>query len=145
VTGPITAARFGSVDELLAAARAGIERLSPQDANARVASGALIVDIRPAWQRENDGEIPGSVIVERNHLEWRLHPASGANLPLASEGQEWIVVCTEGYTSSLAASALVSLGLPAADIVGGIEAWRAAGLPVVPGATQVEHRAAAAS
>jgi rhodanese-related sulfurtransferase len=105
-----------------------------------VAHGALIVDIRPAWQRQDDGEIPGSVIVERNHLEWRLHPASGANLPQATDGQEWIVVCTEGYTSSLAASALVSLGLPAGDIVGGIHAWRAAGLPVVPGATRVEQQ-----
>jgi rhodanese-related sulfurtransferase len=136
-------ARYGSVDELLAAARAGIERLDPLAARDRVDDGALIVDIRPAWQREADGEIPGSVIVERNHLEWRLHPASGANLPLATEGQEWIVVCTEGYTSSLAASALVSLGLPAGDIVGGIHAWRAAGLPVVPGATPVEQRVAA--
>jgi rhodanese-related sulfurtransferase len=135
-------ARYGSVDELLDAARDGIERLTPQQAHDRVASGALIVDIRPAWQRGSDGEIPGSVIVERNHLEWRLHPASGASLPLAAQGQEWIVVCTEGYTSSLAASALVSLGLPAGDVVGGIRAWRAAGLPVVPGTTPVEHRVA---
>ncbi|MET0468802.1 MAG: rhodanese-like domain-containing protein [Aeromicrobium sp.] len=134
---------YVSVDALLAAARDGIERFAPQVARERVDAGALIVDIRPAWQRETDGEIPGSVIVERNHLEWRLHPGSGANLPLATEGQEWIVVCTEGYTSSLAASALVSLGLPAGDIVGGIHAWRAAGLPVVPGATPVEHRVAA--
>jgi rhodanese-related sulfurtransferase len=133
---------YGSVDELLGAARTGIERLTPLEAHDRVAHGALIVDIRPAWQRQDDGEIPGSVIVERNHLEWRLHPASGANLPQATDGQEWIVVCTEGYTSSLAASALVSLGLPAGDIVGGIHAWRAAGLPVVPGATRVEHQVA---
>jgi rhodanese-related sulfurtransferase len=138
-------ATYGSVDELLAAARARIERLDPHLAEARVAAGALIVDIRPAWQRESDGEIPGSVIVERNHLEWRLHPSSGANLSQATVGQEWIVVCTEGYTSSLAASSLVSLGLPASDIVGGIHAWRAAGLPVVPGATDVEHRVAATS
>jgi rhodanese-related sulfurtransferase len=138
-------ATYASVDELLAAARDSIERLEPRDAHARVAAGALIVDIRPEWQRASDGEIPDSVIVERNHLEWRLHPASGASLPLAADGQEWIVVCTEGYTSSLAASALVSLGLPASDIVGGIHAWRAAGLPVVSGPTAVEHRVAAAS
>ncbi|MET0931118.1 MAG: rhodanese-like domain-containing protein [Aeromicrobium sp.] len=131
---------YTSVDELLESARGGLERLDPTDARARVAAGAIIVDIRPAWQRELDGEIPGSVIVERNHLEWRLHPHSGANLDLATEGQEWIVVCTEGYTSSLAASALVSLGLPASDIVGGIHAWRAAGLPVVSGPTAVEQR-----
>ncbi|AWB91084.1 rhodanese-like domain-containing protein [Aeromicrobium chenweiae] len=133
-------AGFASVDDLLASARAGLTRREPQEAYRRTLTGALVVDIRPAWQREADGEIPGSVIVERNHLEWRLHPTSGASLPLAAVGQEWIVVCTEGYTSSLAASALVSLGLPASDVVGGIHAWRAAGLPVVPGPTPVEHR-----
>ena len=131
---------FASVDELLESARGELERLDPLEARARVEAGAIIVDIRPAWQREMDGEIPGSVIVERNHLEWRLHPRSGANLPIATEGQQWIVVCTEGYTSSLAAFALVSLGLPAHDIVGGIHAWRAAGLPVVAGPTEVEQR-----
>ena len=137
--------RYASVDELLAAARGDLDRLEPVQAHARVAAGALIVDIRPAWQREADGEIPGSVIVERNHLEWRLHPESGASLPLAAVGQEWIVVCTEGYTSSLAAAALVSLGLPASDIVGGIHAWREAGLPVVQGPTAVEERVAPAT
>ena len=131
---------YASVDELLASARGGLERLSPLTAHDRVAAGAVIVDIRPAWQRELDGEIPGSLIVERNHLEWRLHPHSGASLPVAVPGQEWIVVCTEGYTSSLAAAALVSLGLPASDIVGGLHAWRAAGLPVATGPTPVEHR-----
>jgi rhodanese-related sulfurtransferase len=133
-------ARFATVDELLESARADLARLEPEEAFRQAAGGAVIVDIRPAWQRETDGEIPGSVIVERNHLEWRLHPASGASLPQAQDGQEWIVVCTEGYTSSLAASALVSLGLLASDVVGGVHAWRAAGLPVVPGPTPVEHR-----
>jgi rhodanese-related sulfurtransferase len=131
-------ATYASVDDLLTWARSSLERLTPLQAYDRVAAGALIVDIRPAWQRESDGEIPGSVIVERNHLEWRLHPASGASLAQARDGQEWIVVCTEGYTSSLAASSLVSLGVPARDIVGGIHAWRAAGLPVVAGASLVE-------
>ena len=130
---------YGSVDELLASARIALTRLEPLEAYARVAAGALIVDIRPAWQRESDGEIPGSVVIERNHLEWRLHPESGASLPWARAGQEWIVVCTEGYTSSLAASALVSLGLPAGDIVGGIHAWRAAGLPVISGPSPIEQ------
>ncbi len=130
---------YASVNALLEAARRSIERLDPHDACARVAAGALIVDIRPAWQREADGEIPGSVVVERNHLEWRLHPESGASLPYARAGQEWIVMCTEGYTSSLAASALTSLGLRAGDIRGGIHAWRATGLPVVAGPTGVEQ------
>ena len=132
-------ALLGSVDDLLAAARSTITRLDPLEAAGRVAAGALIVDIRPAWQREVDGEVPGSVIVERNHLEWRLHPDSGAALPLADVDQQWIVLCTEGYTSSLAAASLLSLGLPAADIVGGIHAWRAAGLPVVAGPTPLEQ------
>jgi rhodanese-related sulfurtransferase len=136
---------YASVDELLEASRHSIERLDPLEAHARVAAGALIVDIRPAWQRESDGEIPGSVVVERNHLEWRLHPESGASLPYAQAGQEWIVVCTEGYTSSLAASALTSLGLPASDIAGGIHAWRDAGLPVVAGPTPVEQVVAGGS
>ena len=132
-------ATYGSVDELVESARVALTRLDPHEAYTRVAAGALIVDIRPAWQRESDGEIPGSVVVERNHLEWRLHPESGASLPWARAGQEWIVVCTEGYTSSLAARALVSLGLPASDIVGGIHAWRAAGLPVISGPSSIEQ------
>lgn len=138
-------ASYASVDELLAAARTSITRLEPYEAYDRVVGGALVVDIRPAWQRESDGEIPGSVIVERNHLEWRLHPSSGASLHQARDGQEWIVVCTEGYTSSLAASSLVSLGLPATDIVGGIHAWRAAGLPVTAGPTPIETTVAVTS
>jgi rhodanese-related sulfurtransferase len=73
-------------------------------------------------------------VVERNHLEWRLHPESSARLPQAAPGRRWIVFCTEGYTSSLAADALNSIGVPATDVVGGFVAWRAAGLPTVTGA-----------
>jgi len=135
----MTTAAFASVDALLDAAREQLVRVTPADAHARVAAGAVIVDIRPAWQRAADGEIPGSVVVERNHLEWRLHPGSGASLPFASAEQEWIVVCTEGYTSSLAAASLRSLGMDATDIVGGIHAWRRAGLLTTEGPTAVEH------
>lgn len=130
---------FASVDEMLEAARAGIARLSPAEALEAVEGGALIVDIRPSWQREVDGEVSGSVIVERNHLEWRLHPASDARLAQARAGQRWIVMCTEGYTSSLAAAALSALGIPAADIDGGIRGWAAAGLPVARSVTAVEQ------
>lgn len=129
---------FDSVDSLLEEARRGIDRLTPHEAFGAIGRGALLVDIRPEWQRRNDGEIPGAIIVERNHLEWRLHPRSGASLPQAVVGQEWIVVCTEGYTSSLAAAALTSLGLPASDVIGGIYAWRDAGLPVANTVTTVE-------
>ncbi len=130
---------FASVEDLLASARSRIERLDPLQAAERVRHGAVVVDIRPAWQRAVDGEVPGSVVVERNHLEWRLHPGSGAALSWASAEQQWIVICTEGYTSSLAAAALHDLGLSAADVVGGIHAWRAAGLPVATGPTPVEQ------
>ncbi|EFQ83280.1 hypothetical protein HMPREF0063_11553 [Aeromicrobium marinum DSM 15272] len=128
---------FGSVDELLAHARAQLDRLTPAEAAARVDAGALLVDIRPAWQRAEDGEVPGSWVVERNHLEWRLHPGSGAALPHATAEQEWIVLCTEGYTSSLAAASLVSIGLRATDVDGGIRAWTRAGLPIARSVSSV--------
>lgn len=121
-------ATFSSVDDLLADARRRLVRVTPHQAERRVRGGAVLVDIRPQWQREADGVVPGALHVERNHLEWRLHPGSGASLPEARWDSEWIILCTEGYTSSLAAAALVSLGLDATDVVGGIHAWRAAGL-----------------
>ena len=130
---------FASVEDLVAASRATLERLSPHEAEHAVRAGARLVDIRPEWQRRADGEIPGAVVVERNHLEWRLHPASESRLGLASADTRWIVYCTEGYTSSLAAASLVALGLDATDVIGGIHAWRAAGLPTTTGPTPVEH------
>lgn len=129
---------YASVEDLLAAARAGIRRFTPAETVERVAHGALVVDIRPAWQRAVDGEVPGSWVVERNHLEWRLHPASGASLPVASPAQEWVVLCTKGCTSSLAAASLTALGLRAADVVGGIRAWRADGFEIAVGPSPVE-------
>jgi rhodanese-related sulfurtransferase len=123
--------RFGSVDDLLSDARSRLDRVDAAAAARAVEDGALIVDIRPAWQRERTGEIAGSLIVERNHLEWRLHPASSARVPAAVDGQRWVVVCAEGYTSSLAADALNSIGVPATDLIGGIAAWAEAGLPLV--------------
>ena len=124
-----TGTRFESVDDLLADARSRLDRLGPHAAARAVSSGARLVDIRPLWQRAVQGEIPGAYIVERNHLEWRLHPRSAARLRVAGEGQPWIVICHEGYTSSLAADALNSLEVPATDIIGGYAAWAAAGLP----------------
>lgn len=124
-------ATFESVDALVEDARTGLRRLTPAEAQARVEAGAVLVDIRPEWQRVEDGVIPDSLIIERNHLEWRLHPGSGASLPEARVDQEWIVYCTEGYASSLAAASLRSLGLDATDLAGGIVAWRNEGLPVV--------------
>jgi rhodanese-related sulfurtransferase len=135
--------RFASVDELLTDARSRLDRLEPDAAAAAVAAGALLVDIRPQWQRAAQGEIPGAVIVERNHLEWRLDPGSHSRLPAARDGQRWVVVCAEGYTSSLAADALNSIGVAATDLVGGFQAWARAGLPTVPGGTDPEPLAAA--
>lgn len=116
---------------MLAAARARLVRVTPREAFAAQGAGAVLIDIRPAGQRAADGEVPGSVVIERNHLEWRLDPASDARLPLAG-GYDLraIVFCQEGYTSSLAAAALQDLGLTrATDVDGGFRAWREAGLP----------------
>jgi rhodanese-related sulfurtransferase len=120
-----------SVEEILAAARAGLARLSPAQAHAACAAGATLIDIRPAAQRATVGEIPGSVVIERNHLEWRLDPASAARLPwVTGYDLRPIVFCMEGYTSSLAAAALQDLGLAhATDVAGGYLAWQAGGLP----------------
>ena len=130
---------FANTEEMLDAARASLVRLTPEEAERAARAGAQLVDIRPEWQRRADGEIPGAVVIERNHLEWRLHPASDARLSLASAGKRWIIYCTEGYASSLAAASLVALGLDATDMIGGIRAWRAAGLPTAPGPTPVEQ------
>ena len=132
---------FSSVDELLADARSRLARVTPAAAAALVERGqARIVDIRPQWQRERDGEIPGALVIERNHLEWRLHPGSDARVAQAVDGQRWIVICEEGYTSSLAADALNSIGVPATDVEGGFRAWLAAGLPHVTGRLTLPDR-----
>lgn len=131
--------RFGSVEDLLAAARLDLDRLNPGQAAEAVSRGALLVDIRPAAQRAVEGEIPGSLVVERNHLEWRLHPSSDDRLPPAAAGQRWIVVCSEGYTSSLAAAVLNSIGVPATDVDGGFVAWAAFGLPTSTSVTAADQ------
>jgi rhodanese-related sulfurtransferase len=120
-----------SVDEILAAARGRLERVTPGQAFAELGAGASLIDIRPAAQRAEHGEIPGSVVIERNHLEWRLDPEGDARLPwVAGYDLRPIVICNEGYTSSLAAAALHDLGLlRATDVIGGYQAWREAGLP----------------
>jgi rhodanese-related sulfurtransferase len=120
-----------TIDEVLAAARARLSRLSPRQAQGAVAAGAVLVDIRPQAQRLAEGEIPAALTVERNVLEWRFDPLSAARLPAAGYDLWIVVFCSEGYTSSLAAAALLDLGLHrATDIVGGFRAWQAVGLPV---------------
>jgi rhodanese-related sulfurtransferase len=121
-----------TVDDLLAAARARLDRPDPQRAAEMVRRGAILVDTRPGWQRAQEGELPGALLIERNHLEWRLDPASAARIPEAIDHDvTWIVVCSEGYSSSLAAASLHDLGLHnATDLDGGYRAWKGAGLPV---------------
>jgi len=121
-----------TIDDVLAEARARLDRLSPRRAWDAVSAGALLVDIRPAAQRAAEGEVPQAVVIERNVLEWRLDPASAHRIPAATgHDVQVVVLCSEGYTSSLAAAALVDLGLDrATDVVGGFHAWAAAGLPV---------------
>ena len=122
------------IDEILAAARARLTRLGPEQTRDAVRDGAVLVDIRPAAQRAEAGGIPGAVVIERNVLEWRLDPRSEARLPWADDYDRVVVVtCQEGYTSSLAAAALQDLGLHrATDLAGGFAAWQAAGLPTTP-------------
>jgi rhodanese-related sulfurtransferase len=122
-----------TVDDLLAAARARLDRVDPRRAAELVDGGAVLVDTRPQWQRDEEGTLPGALLIERNHLEWRLDPASDARIPEAVDHDvRWIVACSEGYSSSLAAASLQDLGLRnATDLDGGFQAWRTAGLPVV--------------
>ena len=116
---------------MLAAARSRLTRVTADEAFAEARAGAVLIDIRTAAQRAAGGEIPGSVVIERNHLEWRLDPESDARLPwVTGYDLRLVVICAEGYTSSLAAAALQELGFArATDVAGGYLAWQAAGLP----------------
>jgi rhodanese-related sulfurtransferase/predicted metal-dependent enzyme (double-stranded beta helix superfamily) len=122
------------IDDLLAEARSGLARLRPEAAFAALTDGAALVDIRPLEQRIVEGEVPGSLIIGRNVLEWRLDPRSEARIPaLARSDARIIVMCSEGYASSLAAASLRRIGLhEATDLVGGFQGWKAAGLPTRP-------------
>lgn len=112
-----------TIDELLAQARSKLDRVAPSDIESEVAAGTLIVDIRPVDQRERDGEMPGAIVIDRNVLEWRLDPRSEHRITEAQSGRRVIVVCNEGYSSSLAAATLRELGLDATDLEGGFQAW----------------------
>lgn len=118
------------VDAMLDAARERLVRLSAAEIPAALNRGAVLVDIRPAAQRAVEGEFPGALVVERNVLEWRCDPTSDARLPQATgDDVEWVVLCSQGYTSSLAAAALQDLGLyRATDVIGGYRALVAEGL-----------------
>ncbi|MFK0169754.1 rhodanese-like domain-containing protein [Streptomyces sp. NPDC090306] len=121
------------IDELLERVRDAYTRVEPRDAyEAARAGDALLVDIRYAELRDRDGLIPDALVVERNELEWRLDPQGSHRVPEATgHDVRVVVVCNEGYASSLAVASLRQLGLHrATDLVGGFQAWRSAGLPV---------------
>lgn len=120
-----------NVDGLLVEARAQLTRVNPGDAMRAIRNGAVLVDIRSDTQRRDDGLIPGSHFVPRNVLEWRLDPASSHATPeLVNLGHEVILICDEGYQSSLDAATLRRFGVDATDVIGGFQAWRDAGLPI---------------
>jgi rhodanese-related sulfurtransferase len=125
-----------TVDDLLAAARERLDRLEAREAARAAENGALLVDIRSEVQRAREGVIPGALHHPRNVLEWRADPASEHRDPRISEDldRQVVLVCDGGYQSSLAAATLKELGFAnATDLVGGFQAWKAAGLPVEPG------------
>lgn len=122
-----------TIDQMLENARARLTRIYAFETPKAIDRGAILVDIRPQAQRAREGALPGALVIERNVLEWRLDPSSSARLALATDHEvEWIIVCSEGYTSSLAAAALQELGLHrSTDVIGGYQALKAAGLLAV--------------
>ena len=121
-----------TIDDVLAAARRRLDRVTPEQASGEQSQGALLVDTRTSEQRARDGVIPAALVIDRTVLEWRLDPTSRTRLPQANgHDVRVILICAQGYSSSLAAASLQDLGLVnATDVVGGFEAWKAAGLPV---------------
>ena len=127
------------VQEVLAASRLGVHRLTPRQTVEAVSRGALFVDTRTEAQRLQQGELPGALVIDRTVLEWRLEPACAYRIPEATgHDVEVVVACRQGYSSSLAAASLRSVGLHrATDLIGGVEAWLAAGLPLHSGPADV--------
>ncbi len=131
----------GGIDAVLALSRVGVDRLTPVELLEATARGALVVDTRTEAQRRRQGELPGAVVIDRTVLEWRLDPASDARIPEATGyDREVVVVCRQGFSSSLAAASLRAVGLHrATDLAGGVEAWIAAGLPMADGPADVRE------
>ena len=120
------------IDKVLDAARARLDRMPADDVPGALKRGAVLVDIRPQAQRDREGHVPAALVIERNVLEWRCDPTSDAKIAEAVDDDvEWVVLCSEGYTSSLAAASLIDLGLhKATDVVGGYHALKAEGVLV---------------
>jgi len=115
-----------AIDVLLEDSRRGWDRVHPEDLASELTAGAVVVDTRPIDQRTQDGELPGAVIIDRNVLEWRLDPTCPHHIPQASDADvRIIIVCNEGFSSSLAAATLRHLGLSrATDLIGGFQEWK---------------------
>jgi rhodanese-related sulfurtransferase len=115
-----------AIDVQLEEVRSGLDRIDPADLASEVAAGALVIDTRPIEQRQRDGELPGALIIDRNVLEWRLDPSCPYHIAEAhSANLRMIIVCDEGYSSSLAAGSLRQLGIErATDLIGGFQAWK---------------------
>ena len=126
-----TSSQKSAISAHLDECRRHLDRVLARDLPAEIAQGALVVDVRPREQRERDGPLPGALVIDRNVLEWRLDPTSPHHAPEAGDpDRKIVVVCNEGYSSSLAARALQQIGLAkATDLVGGFQAWLAAGKP----------------
>jgi rhodanese-related sulfurtransferase len=120
------------VDRLLLRARSRLDRLEPTEVPARLLAGAILIDVRPEPQRRRDGEAPEAVVICRNVLEWRCDPTSPwRDERVADPARTLILLCDEGYQSSLAAAALHDIGRSdATDVIGGFRRWRAAGMPI---------------
>jgi rhodanese-related sulfurtransferase len=129
------------VDELVERSRRGVRRLTPHEVVDAAARGALVVDTRTETQRRSQGELPGALVIDRTVLEWRLDPKGEFRIPEATDHDlEVVVVCRHGYSSSLAAASLRELGLHrATDMIGGVEAWAEAGLPLTDGPADVRE------
>jgi rhodanese-related sulfurtransferase len=123
----------GRIEAQLAQAREGWSRLSPAQALAAQRRGALLIDTRTPWQRQFQGELPGALVIDRTVLEWRLDPTSAVCISETGSAARVIIVCRQGYSSSLAARSLRDLGIDATDVIGGVEAWLADGLPTHTG------------
>ena len=125
-TGPDT-----GIDAVLARLQAGLDRCAPADLPRRLAAGDLVVDTRPVDQRERDGALAGAVVVDRNVLEWRLDPTTATCIVEARAGRPVVLVCNEGYSSTLAAVQLRELGVDATDLAGGVQAMLVSADPAV--------------
>ena len=135
---PVPAAS-SRVSEALTESRAHLQRLTPAEALAAQQRGALLVDTRTESQRARQGELPGALVINRTVLEWRLDPSSPHRIPEAGADVRVVVVCRQGYSSSFAAESLRRLGVDATAVIGGVEAWRSAGLPLTQGPADVRE------